>query len=1193
VTAKSPSASRPWASWLGLLLLALVLAIASCLAGIALLLSTEAGSRWALNQARQRLAVLDFKHAQGSFSRGLQIDELRLQTESVTVSIGELQSRWRLWQLLAGRLDIKQLHARNLDIQLPDNPDKQPTNPAPWPNIALPIPLNIANLRIDNLQLQQGDNTQQIQRITLSALLGPAGLEIEKLSVQRASQHFTLSAKVGPFAPYPLTAKLSWKIQPPEQAPLSGKGKLTGDLRSLRIQHHLTSPYLLSSEALIDLGADEESMQFNTEKIALDLNNQWQNLSVAITPQDQLVSSGQLALKGNFDNYQLSLSSEIARAPQHSTSSTASPPPLEPLLSALESAANLRVELQGNKLALQINVAQIDSQLGDIALEGLVNANSLINAGDPFHWNIKATLLNLQLAKVTAAVPAVINIDAQSQGQWQAGQLNGSLDITELQGSLNGQPIAGQSRLQVNHHAWTLPSLSLAIGDNTLNASAKQIPAKSPAQLTLKWDLHARDLSQVYAGLSGQLQSTGNMSGNLAAPTVQTTLSGRQLGFQDNVLAKLAADIQLDKQLLNLKLTAQGINAGGMTDAQFNLSGDGNMTEHRLQGELLSDQEQLQLSLQGGYADRQWQGELSQLNLTLPIIGHWQSPRAAPLRLASDAFSITDFCLNQDQASLCANAAWLHGEIHADGEIAHIDPAKFIQGLPEGSGLKGTFNGRFLARGPANAISGKLEAQSNNLAFFYKPPELDAPIEFPATFELSADSDGHSARFQNRFSIAEFGSLNTRATLEALSGDGQLSGSMTGSFDELQWLTVLLPELEKLTGTLKSDLLLSGSLAKPLLGGQLQLQGVGVDIPDAGLKLRQGAAELAMDNNAQWKLHAELMSGDGPLQLSGAGTLLGDDGTTGTLAISGDKFLLMNRDELKLVSSPQIKIAIAPDAIDISGKLAIDGGHYYLTALPAQAVATSPDEQILSADSQSQDPTRPLNINLDVGLDSSFALQGFGLKTRLGGNLRLQRNGNNPPQGYGSLTIYDGLFKAYGQNLAVDNGVLIFQGPLDNPGLNMTALRETSDATVGIRIGGYAQDIRSELFSDPALSPTDTMALLVTGKLPSQMNQEDANQVMNAATALGISQSAGISNTLKETFGLDVFALQSGEVYTDSSLIVGKYLNPKLFVSYVQNLFTPTGAVQLEYSITKTLGLKAQSGKEQSIDLLYKVEHGD
>ena len=69
--------------------------------------------------------------------------------------------------------------------------------------------------------------------------------------------------------------------------------------------------------------------------------------------------------------------------------------------------------------------------------------------------------------------------------------------------------------------------------------------------------------------------------------------------------------------------------------------------------------------------------------------------------------------------------------------------------------------------------------------------------------------------------------------------------------------------------------------------------------------------------------------------------------------------------------------------------------------------------------------------------------------------------------------------------------------------------------------------------------------------------------------------------------------MQGGETYTESSLVVGKYLNPKLFVSYVQNLFTPVGAVQLEYSLTDNLGLKAQSGKEQSIDLLYKVEHGD
>jgi translocation and assembly module TamB len=124
------------------------------------------------------------------------------------------------------------------------------------------------------------------------------------------------------------------------------------------------------------------------------------------------------------------------------------------------------------------------------------------------------------------------------------------------------------------------------------------------------------------------------------------------------------------------------------------------------------------------------------------------------------------------------------------------------------------------------------------------------------------------------------------------------------------------------------------------------------------------------------------------------------------------------------------------------------------------------------------------------------------------------------------------------------------------------------------------------------MPPTDVISMLITGKVPGAMSQSDANQVMNAATSLGISQSKGITNTLQNTFGMDVLNLQGGDSYEESSLVVGKYLTPDIFISYVQNLFTPAGSIQLDYTLSKSLGLKAQSGETQSIDLLYRVEHG-
>ncbi len=140
-------------------------------------------------------------------------------------------------------------------------------------------------------------------------------------------------------------------------------------------------------------------------------------------------------------------------------------------------------------------------------------------------------------------------------------------------------------------------------------------------------------------------------------------------------------------------------------------------------------------------------------------------------------------------------------------------------------------------------------------------------------------------------------------------------------------------------------------------------------------------------------------------------------------------------------------------------------------------------------------------------------------------------------------------------------------------------------------MGGYAQDIRSDIFSEPPLPPTEALTVLITGKPVDELNSSDANRVANAATALGISQSGWITSRLQNLFGVDVFTLEGGDDYLESSLVVGKYLSPRLFISYVQNLFTPENHVGLRYRLTDNLELKAESGESQSIDLLYQIDH--
>ncbi|MCQ7044145.1 translocation/assembly module TamB domain-containing protein, partial [Escherichia coli] len=82
---------------------------------------------------------------------------------------------------------------------------------------------------------------------------------------------------------------------------------------------------------------------------------------------------------------------------------------------------------------------------------------------------------------------------------------------------------------------------------------------------------------------------------------------------------------------------------------------------------------------------------------------------------------------------------------------------------------------------------------------------------------------------------------------------------------------------------------------------------------------------------------------------------------------------------------------------------------------------------------------------LTIHVGNNVRLEAFGLKARLTGDLKVAQD----KQGLGlngQINIPDGRFHAYGQDLIVRKGELLFSGPPDQPLLNIEAIRNP-DAT--------------------------------------------------------------------------------------------------------------------------------------------------
>ncbi|CAA0080113.1 translocation/assembly module TamB domain-containing protein [Zhongshania aliphaticivorans] len=1214
MTQYHPNTAKSWPAEIGKWILRGVLVctliVVTCLAALYSILDTQRGSDWLLVKSLSFISPeASFTSYSGTLASGIQLQDLHLPLPSADIRIADIDSSWNLWGILSGELPIHKLHITQLDIKIlnTEKAEAETTSPPPWPNLTLPFPVALKDVRAQAINIQQGDTQQYIDEVSLQAHSGLISSNISKLHIESKEYSANLSGAVNNRPPYKMRLNLDWRLRLAEQGQYSGKGSLSGNLENLRLSHQLSEPAIIRSELMLSEWYEPSQALIDIKKMQLEANLNW--VTLALPPHqdngqsaEPLVSStnGQLFIKGGWEGYSLTFQSQLeAKTSIDAQAANSSQATLIDEL--LVKPANITLDISGKKLALLVNTLSLKTSAGALAVQGNVDVNQT-KTSPSIKWQLKLIADDIDTQNLLPQWPFKLAADIDSSGSWQDEFYQTALTINSLDGELAGKAIAGNGSFDISNTGQTFKKLALQLGDNRLKANGK-LADKSE----LYWELSATDLSQILPDLSGAISSTGSLHGGAItqlfdkgkSPKISATLNAKALRYQQYSVANATLNLNTQSNAaIDLRLHGEGISASVLNNAALDLNGSGTLPQHQFDLQLRDGDKHIDLDLRGALqqikSQYQWQTNIQRLSLNSRASGPWQLIGNSDLALAANAVSLSRLCLGQDSTRVCSELVLKDGAIKASGLIDALPLERFAAGLPSGSAITGQINSQFSVAGKSDDLSGNITINSEDILIRYQSSADQSAAEYRASFTTKAELEHNRLRGNALFSIDDIGSIAANIATQELSASSDIQGSIEGGFNNLRWLGGLFPQLEKLDGVLTSNISASGQLATPVADGVISLSKVKMDLPELGLSLRDADAKLTFDSRGPWQLDSTIPSGDGSLNISGQGKLGELGGPTGQIQISGENITALDRSEGMLVISPNISTSITPELIKIRGSLDIPKGNYTLKALPDQAAGVSVDERIVNSQSdKSKTQARAIDSRIDITLNDSFEFKGYGLSTRLDGKLKVSQKPEGLLQAFGSLSLYDGIYQAYGQKLNVERGLLIFQGPLDNPGLNITAVRETKTVTVGVNIGGFAQDIRSELFSEPALPPTDVMAILITGKAPSDLNKSDANQVMNAATALGISQSRGITNTLQNTFGVDVISLQGGDSYEDSALVVGKYLTPDLFISYVQNLFTPTGSVQLDYSLSKNLGLKAQSGKAQSIDLLYKIEHGE
>ncbi|WP_290873780.1 translocation/assembly module TamB domain-containing protein [Aquabacterium sp.] len=432
-----------------------------------------------------------------------------------------------------------------------------------------------------------------------------------------------------------------------------------------------------------------------------------------------------------------------------------------------------------------------------------------------------------------------------------------------------------------------------------------------------------------------------------------------------------------------------------------------------------------------------------------------------------------------------------------------------------------------------------------------------------------------------------------------------LTGSMDVQIGNLRPWGVWVPAGWRLSGQLQAQATLGGTLGTPQYRGQVKGQNLGLGQALLGVNLSDGQLQLDLEGARARLTRFEARDGQrgGVLKVEGEAELA--EQPRAELRLQADRFALLQRVDRRMVVSAQLLARLAQQDIALEGKVGVDEGLIDISRSDAPTIGD--DVNVLNGPGQSPHAddqasaggasARKLAANVAVDLGQKLRLRGRGIDTLLTGALRFTTP-NNRPTLAGVVKTEKGTFAAYGQKLLIERGTVTFTGPIENPRLDILAMRpmsvtsssvvSSSDVKVGVAITGTALDPRISLYSDPTLTETEKLSWLVLGRAPTGLGGADIGLLQTAAVALLSGEKASPSDNLIGMLGLDELSVRQNDSSTvrETVVNVGKQISRFWYVGYERNLNATSGSWQLIYRLGQRLTLRAQAGQDNALDLI-------
>ena len=1198
---------------------------------LATVLGTATGSRWALGF----VPGLTLDNFQGRLSGQWSADRVLWQQDTSRVELNQVIFAWSPLCLTRMTLCIEQLQADQVSLTFPPGGEEPDSGPITLPELKLPLAIELGEIKVGSLLF---NGSEELKGLQLAAHWTAAGLKIDSVSLQRDDLSLNLSGLLQPSGNWPLGAegKLTL-LSTPEPLVLALKvdgdllktlnlkadssgylnGQLTGELQPL--VDNLPAKVRITADGFKP-GADlPDTLQLNQLELtgAGDLKNGYALLGKATLPAEQ--GPVALALQGRVDangaqiaaldltandkqslkltglvDWSKGLSAEAKidwlDFPWHRLYPLIDEPEVVlhrftgevsytdgKYLGHFEAAADgpagaftLASPFAGD--LTKIYLQQIQLQAGQGKAEGHLN----LQFADGIAWDTALDLSAINPAYWVAELPGTLAGPLRSTGELKNQVLSLNADL-DLKGKLRGQPAVIQAKADGRGEQWNLNALQVRLGENSISGKGS-LQQKLAGQV----DLKLPRLAQLWPELRGQLNGRVDVAGTLKAPQGKLDLQGSQLVFQDNRLQSLNLDATLDSaQRAKIDLKGSGIQAGDTSLGTLTASGQGDIKNQKLSLDLQGPKLKLALGLDGALDKGNWRGRLASGDIQAGG-QDWKLQGPAKLeRLADGKINFGAHCWASGQASLCGEDSRLMPEPKLRYHLRQFPIDSLAQWLPKDFAWQGRLNADLQLDLPASGPNGQISVDAGGGTLRIK--EKDQWLDFPyQTLKLTSRLTPKRIDTELNFVGGKLGELMVQAQLNPLPKNKPLSGSFRLSGLDLSVARPFVPMVEKLAGRLNGSGTISGGLLAPQVNGSLQLSDGVVAGPELPMEL-QNLHVQALIAGESVQLNGGWNSGK-----AGQGSLNGNiawgQALVVDLALKGSQLPVTVEPYAKLEVAPDLKISMKGDELAIAGKVLVPRGEITIRELPPSTVKVSDDTVIVGQQTEEGKPPLAMKMDIEVLVgEDKLSFAGFGLTANVQGHVHIGDNMDTR----GELWLNDGRYRAYGQRLSVRRARLLFAGPIDQPYLDIEAIRKTDDIIAGIRLSGSAEQPTTQIFSEPAMSQEQALSYLVLGR-PLSSNGEDNNMLAQAALGLGLMGSSGVTSGIAKNLGIQDFQLDTQGSGNTTSVVASGNISEKLSLRYGVGVFEPANTIALRYKLSKKVYLEAAGGVASSLDIFYK-----